>query len=345
VVGIICDTLVSNVNAAVDYRYIFVFINGNFDCICNNLSNNDCICCIVETCCAFNSLNCQFAFCANLSGVSGDYQIVSFNCDCICCSSYFDNSCSFALTVIIYFVLGSRIAYQLVEFKVSGQFQFESLTNFKVANVRFNLQFSFQSRDTFFCDFCYLFHGSFNTCVFNFCECQVICCYHITVNGDCSLFANGCAFQLHVGTQFNGDDVFVFQFNIFDCQLEAVFFYICDCRCSYCCTFNKNIFCNFCCRNCLEFSTIQCECQFMLGCRTCCILTVTVNLQLQFNFFVVQHCFFVSIFSYINRVDYFSYCFSRTCVSKCCCGHQGNYHSCSHDHRDKFLHWSHSSFF
>ena len=352
-VGVICDTFVSNVNAAVDYGQIFVFINSYCDCICNNLSDNDCVCCVSKAffIVAFNSFNCQFAFCANLSGFSRDYHVSCFDCNCICyvvVSCYFDSNFFFTFNVTNYCVICA--AFQFVEFKAVGQFQCEFLTFFKFANVSFDLQIFFQCRDTFFCDFCYLLHGSFDTCIFNFCECQIICCYQSTVNSDCSLFANGYAFQLDVAVQIYGDDVFIFQFSTFDCQLEAVFFNFRDviltnCYYSSSTSCNFNIFCNFCCCRILEFSTIQCECQFMLGCRTCCILTVTVNLQLQLCCFAIHCSFWFCIFGYISCIDNFSYCFSRTCVSKCCCGHQRYYHSCSHDHRDKFLHWSHSSFF
>ena len=90
----------------------------------------------------------------------------------------------------------------------------------------------------------------------------------------------------------------------------------------------------------VEFCVVEVQSDIeIIGFTLCCINVFQFQLQLRA---VNNSCFVNFAFSVFLIVNNFECC----CVcSKSCCGNQRNYHSCCHDHRDKFLHWSHSSFF
>ena len=86
VIGIICDTIVVYVNAAVDYGYIFIFVNFQSYDVINNLSCFYCIsCCFEGVCYAINlqRFYCNLSNIANLSIYCFDFDIVFVDCNFI----------------------------------------------------------------------------------------------------------------------------------------------------------------------------------------------------------------------------------------------------------------------
>ncbi len=217
-IGVICDTVVVYVNAAVDYGYIFVFIYGQSYCLVNNLSCFYCISCSFEgTRNSFvsQSLYCQFCNCTNLSISCIDDDSCCIDCQCVVILFTFgarDCNNQFVVIIALFDCVSSvRRNCTGFQFKTGACFDFKLLTFNEVACCCFDLQIFFQLCCFFFSNFCYLLQCSLDACILNCCICQSICgqIQIIGINCYCSLCACACLCQNRV--QSNFDDVIFFQ--------------------------------------------------------------------------------------------------------------------------------------
>ena len=208
-IAVVCDTCVVNVNAAVDYRYVFVFINGHGYCVVNYFSNfyrN----CVVTINIYFDS-SCRTRF----SGSSFHFQTSNFEPFCTCDTVTDISECYF---IVVPYNIGNRCAiicrqcqFRFYEFKAAVQFQSDVCAVFSnctqsITNCGFDFQFFDFSN--FFCSYinC-VFNRSFDAFAFYGSKYQVIavcdCCI-VGINGDCSCFAFGCFIHNHI-RQVNTD--------------------------------------------------------------------------------------------------------------------------------------------
>ena len=179
VIAVVCDTFVVNVNAAVDYRYVFVFINCHSYCVVNYFSNFYRYC--VTACQVYSYCSCGACF----SGSSFNFQ--TFDCPCVCCtiqaSNIFQRDNDFIIVIPI-FVQSYVINFCcriINEFETAVQFQFQFVfgvaTNFneifEIANCCFNFNV-FQCCNFFCSNINCVFNGSFDTFCFDGSEYQVL---------------------------------------------------------------------------------------------------------------------------------------------------------------------------
>ena len=347
-IAVVCDTCVVNVNAAVDYRYVFVFINGHGYCVVNYFSNfyrN----CVVTINIYFDS-SCRTRF----SGSSFHFQTINFEPFCTCDTVTDIFECYF---IVVPCNIGNRCTFicrqcqvRFYEFKTAVQFQSDVCAVFSnctqsITNCGFDFQFFDFSN--FFCSYinC-IFNRSFDTFAFYGSKYQVIAvcyCSVVGVNGYCSCFAFGnfvnayvvqrdtnyltSCISVHITIFFcncNFEFSIICFFNIdieFRCYIIAAIFYI-DC-----------VFVEFATFEIYYVVEIQCEFQavFAFQCVSCC--------QCQLQFRAINR---IARFDFINcevfGVNHFSCCFEVASCCKCCCRNQRYDHSRSHYHGKKFFH-------
>ena len=355
VIAVVCDTFVVNANAAVDYRYVFVFINGHNYCVVNNFSNFYRYC--VATCSIYFDCSCGTSF----SRCS--FNIQTLNCHDV---GSFDAATNFDddFIVIIFnagfdsrFFEFDRVACAVCEFETAVQFQFEFIRFCIVSescckSVTYS-GFNFDVFDcsNFFCsDINCVFNGSFDTSCFYGSDYQIIAvcyCSIVGINGYCSCFTFGCF--IHYDTSivtignFDSQNIASADFLTVistDCYFEFVFVnvnYFGINRSfaiqSQCCTniVSFAVFVSVC-----DFSVIQCECEFQSRTACCCISCCECQLNFRTCNFTV--CFFNFILCVVFSINYFSCCFEVAGSCKCCCRNQRYDHSRSHYHGKKFFH-------
>ena len=303
-VGIICDTVVFCVNAAVDYGQIFVFINGNFDYAVYNLNSFYCICCCSKTftVCAFLSLYSDFSNCANLGICCVDCYIVFSDCNCIC-TAFNNFTCQNVVINICYCqsaISDDVVYFDSCPFETGCQLQFDNLICCEIANCCFDFQFSFQLCCFIFSNFCHFLQCCCDTSVQNCCEYQIIGCYAqiVGINGYCSFCVFGCLCQTSI--QFQDNLVILAQ-----CFANSIFF-VTLVHCEYdgsfvitnifCCYFRLYFATGFVVFNSYQtsnsiivrpFCVVQSYCCFIRNCccLICCCVINRFYCQLQFGCF------------------------------------------------------------
>ena len=223
-IGVICDTVVVYVNAAVDYGYIIVFIYGQSYCLVNNLSCFYCISCCFESAsntCVSQSFYCQFCNCTNLSISCINDDICCFDCQCITNVSIVDFNDQLVVIITLSDCVISCICVAILQFETGAYFDFEFLIFNKVTSCCFDLQIFFQFCCFFFSNFCYLLQCSLDACILNCYKCDIICgqIQVIGINRYCSLCTCACLCQN--SSQSNFDDV-IFCQNTFDCYFDFI---------------------------------------------------------------------------------------------------------------------------
>ena len=221
VVAVVCNTIVVNVNAAVDYRNILVFIYGKDYFVIHNLHDFNCCCSFeriryrcaqiaVLVCYNFiQSLDCHCACSAGLSGCGFDFDIFRIDCEGILincgCAVELYISCIFFHKEIVKAFAVSNAEFALIEFKALGQLQFEPLIVSEVANCGTNLDIAFQIHVFFFSDAANFSCCSCDASAFNRNINQIITVYCVGVNRNCCALTSVCLVQL--GAKVNDNDI------------------------------------------------------------------------------------------------------------------------------------------
>ncbi len=239
VIAVVCDTIVVSVYAAVDYGHIFVFVNGKFYLVINNLHDFNCCSCIeqfvfVGVCGCYKifaipvlvpCFYCQCADSAGLSGCSFNLKIVLVDCDFIACACVLHINC--VAVNVNQSVVRTTVCLCLVcEFEALGKLQFKPLVLYEIVNNGFYNDVAVQ---------CYIFFFS-NCCCLSCCSCdasafdrninQIVRVYKVASNGNFSIFAlfvlfgdkvdgNDIAY-FKVTTKSNFNFIAIFQFDFFD---------------------------------------------------------------------------------------------------------------------------------
>ena len=363
-----CDTNVFHVNAAVNYGYVCVFINGHYYCGVNYFSY------FYGNCVVAVSVNFQSSNCACFSGSSFHFQTCDFQNVCAT-----NNITDVQYDFIVFEAVDSRVTYAefqvclfACEFKTVAQFQFQFTVCFDdranvVANSGFNLQF-FQFNHFFRSNINSIFYRSFDAFAFNGSVCQIGTvgdCDIIGFNSYFCLFAFCCF--VHNGSQVKGQNgasvhftvdynfyfVVICKFYRCDFYFVAIVIHICE----------FNIFVAFASLFCYCFVAFQCDrqCALVSDCAAgfveirviqrqsvfhCCIGSGSVvsccECQLCFGagYFFVNFAGLDLVLCVVLGTYNLSCCFYVAGSRKCSCGNQGYDHSRSHHHGKKLLHGS-----
>ena len=221
-VAVVCDTIVVNINAAVDYRYIFVFIYGKNYFVINNLCNlyccscreRVCICCIRIISCGSTTLchsfDCDCACSTRLSCICLDFDVVLINDKFVFIyqRGYINNFYIQGIvigTVKHIFSAAMCIICCIAEYKALGKLQFKPLIVVEITNcgldsqiaVKFDL-FFFRYVNNFSCR-----SGKTSATDGNIYQIVYTAAQSCGANGYCCLSACACFVQNRVKVEYN----------------------------------------------------------------------------------------------------------------------------------------------
>ena len=365
-----CDTNVFHVNAAVDYGYVCVFINGQYNCGINNFCN------FYRNCVVAFSVNFQSSCSACFSGSSFHFQTGDFHIFCACDTTFDVCECQF---IVIPFLVRTSFAFvcsqfhiRFCEFKTAAQFQSDAGAVFQncaqsIAYSGFDFQF-FQFNHFVGSNINSIFYGCFDAFAFNGSVCQVGTtrdCDIVGFNSYFCLFAFGSF--VHYGSQIESQNSTSLQFTA-----DGNFHFVCICvfqgcyfnfvfaivyiECSIFYAFRNILilcfvtfdtdsqiaFISNCAAGFVEIRVVQGQC--VLCCKFfACRIISCCKCQLYFRtgyFFVCTFCILDLVLCVVLGTHNLSCSFYVAGSRKCSTWNQGYDHSRSHHHGKKFLHGS-----